>query len=199
MDLAAPLKTEVLRPLVTLIVPGTLAVGPYVFVLGAFVPAQWRFSTAHPQAFAGLIVLSIIAAGFILDDTGSILERSAIDPLVQRRRPNHTMQWKAYLQLQLKDELVAQRHLRSQLTQLKFELGMGQALVVFWGGLGWLQRLFQVWSGCAFAIVTLFLLGSAVLFFLAACMTEGVLSETRELILAAIEAGPKGIPPPPKS
>lgn len=193
MDLTAPFKTEVLRPVTTLIVPGTIAVGPFVLILGDYVPAIANFWNDHPSAFSVLIVLAILAAGFIIDDLGAEIEVLAWDRLLCKNDKSHNKNWSEYLKLQLNDELVGQRYLRTKFTQLKFELAMGPSLVIFWAGLLWLQVLHKMWSAIGFALVTLLLFMGAGYLLWESWRTAQVLSKTRKLILEAVATGPKGI------
>ena len=194
MDLTAPFKTEVLRPITTLIVPGTIAVGPFVLILEDYVAPVARFMAEHASAFAVLLVISVLAAGFIIDDLGAAIESRIWDPLLEKRDPSHTRNWHAYLKLQINDELVGQRYLRTKVTQLKFELAMAPALMIFWIGLAWLQVIHGLWSRLGFVVVTLLILAGAGYLLWESFKTARVLSRTRALILEAITEGPKGIP-----
>jgi hypothetical protein len=193
MDLAEPLKTEVLRPLATLVVPGTIAVGPFVLVLGSYVPAVKDFWAQHPNASAVLLAMCVVAAGYLMDEISTSVEAHIFDKKLDVDKPGHKQVWNAYLQLQLNDELVGQRYLRLKVTQLKFELAMSPALLIFLLGLLWLQFLHVPWSWWGFMLVAVAIFcGSAYLLW-EAWQTAGILSDTRTLILKAIEQGPKGI------
>jgi len=192
MDLAEPFKPEVLRPVTTLIVPGTIAVGPFVLVLADYVPAVATFWTEHPSAFAVLMVLTVLAAGFIIDDFGAMIEARVWDRLLGRDE-SHWKNWEDYLKLELKDELIGHRYLRTKLTQMKFELAMAPALIFCWSGLLWLQVVHGMWSRSGFVFITLLLFLGAVYLLWESWKTSKVLSKTRALILQAIREGPKGI------
>jgi hypothetical protein len=185
MDLSAPFKPEVLRPMVTLVVPGTIAVGPFVLILGEYVEAVATFWQQHPKAFTAILVLVVLAAGYILDDIGTFFEKYIIDKRLRGSGSDHAAQWKSYLKLRLQDEIIGQRYLRNKYTQLKFELSLAHSLVAFWIGLAWLQCLQPIWSSTGFVLASLFILGSSVLSFVAAIFTAKLLGETRALILEA--------------
>lgn len=193
MDLAAPLRPEVLRPVVTLVVPGTIASGPFVLLLGSYVSPVAEFWGLHTSAFTVLLVLTVLAAGFILDDTGTVVEKFWIDKWLENRRSTHRSDWNDYLKLQLEDEIVGQRYLRNKFTQLKFELSMCQSLFVFWLGLFWLQIRVGIWSSIGFVLASALLVVGAIGFLFASRLTACVLSETRALILEAVKEGPKGV------
>jgi hypothetical protein len=196
MDLAEPFKNEVLRPITTLVVPGTIAVGPFVLVLGDYVPSVEVFWTQHPNAFTVLLVLSVLAAGYVVDEISTRIESKIWDPMIEKRKRGHLREWREYLKLQLNDELIGQRYLRLKVTELKFELAMAPSLIIFWLGLLWLQVLHRIWSPGGLVVVTgIIFLGSLYLLW-ESWQTAKLLSDTRTIILEAINAfpsGPKGI------
>jgi len=192
MDLAAPFKKEVLRPFITLLVPGAIATGPFVLILGDYVPSVAKFWVEHVYPFTALLIISVLAAGFIIDDIGANIEAHVWDTIIGRRDQQHKANWEAYLKLQMQDELIGQRYLDDKVIQLKFELAMATALVIFWVGLAWLQVLHKIWSGTGFSLVTGFLLVGVAYLLWESWQTANLLSKTRAWILKAIEDGPKG-------
>lgn len=192
MDLTAPLKTEVIRPLVTLVVPGAIAIGPFVLLLGDYVQSVAKFWTEHPSASSALIILAVLAAGFIIEDIGTLVE-TGWDARLRKSDPQNDEIWRKYLQLELKDELIGQRYLRTRVTVLKFELAMASALVVFWVGLFWLQAKQPVWSCSTFVFISIFIFVGAGSLLWGSWKTRGLLAWTQKLIVEAIEKGPKGI------
>ncbi len=198
MDLEAPLKPEVLRPLITLVVPGTIATGPFVLVTGHYVPAVEAFWTIHPTAFSVLLGLMILTVGFVIDDVATNIEAKCWDPLIAKHDKAHLDNWKRYLKLQLSGEIVGHRYLRTKLTQMKFELAMPPALVISWTGLLWLNHLFAFWSACVMTFVSLSTFTAAAYLLWESWQTAGLLSSTRALILSAIDDGVKGLPASPR-
>ena len=196
MDLEAPLKPEVLRPLITLVVPGTIAIGPFVLITGHYVPAVERFWTQHATAFSVLVALAILATGFVIDDFGTHIEVEWWDPQISSNHPDHDTNWNRYLKLQLKDELIAQRYLRLKLTQMKFELAMAIALPISWTGLLWLNCIFRFWFGTTMGFITIGFVTATTLLLRESLITARLLSRTRALILNAIDDGVKGISGP---
>jgi len=194
MDVAAPFKSEVLRPLITLVFPGTIALGPFVLLLGHYVSPVPQFWLQHPHAFALLLGMSVLAAGFIIDNVGSTVERywwdRRIDTATEKK---HMENWCAYLKLQMQDEIVAQRYIRQKVTQLKFELAMPPALAIFWLGLLWLQLTQGIWSTVGFILATVPIWAGCAYLLWESGKTANVLSETRALLLEAIDEGLKGI------
>ncbi len=193
MDMTAPFKTEVLRPIITLVAPGIIACGPFALILGHYVPAVKEFWTVHPNAFAVLLGLVVLAVGFVIEDIGSFVESHVWDSILAKRNPAHLKDWKRYLKLQLNDELVGQRYLRTKLVQLKFELAMSPALLVFWIGLMWLNGIHQFWACVATILVSLTVFVGVAYLLYESWKTAGVLSETRAFIPEAVDEGVKGI------
>jgi hypothetical protein len=193
VDLAAPFKPEVLRPFISVVVPGLIAVSPYVLLLGYYVTPVQTFWGAHSHAFAGLLAAAVLAVGFILSDFGELIEVHLWDRKLKTIDQKHEEKWERYLQLQLDDELIGQRFLRTKLTQYKFELAMVPALVWFWSGLLWLQIVQPIWSPSGFSLFSVALGLGTVYLLWESWNTAKSLANARTWILNAILSGPKGI------
>lgn len=74
MDLTSAFKSEVYRPLVTLVVPGATALAPYVILLRERQPALRQFWNDHTTAAFVVIALAAIAVGRFLETAGSRIE-----------------------------------------------------------------------------------------------------------------------------
>lgn len=158
MDLASALKTEILRPLTTLIIPGALAVSPYVALLWIRHPTLARFADSHPTLSGTLLVLLTLAAGHLLEDAGSALERHW-DARRERDNPGHReARWLPYLQLRIPEDRVGQRYLRTLLVRMKFELSLFWALLAFLPGFWMVRMQVGFWSTGLTAAFTGFLL-----------------------------------------
>jgi hypothetical protein len=198
MDLDAPFKPETLRPFISIVVPGLIALSPFVLLLGVYVPSVETFRTVHSEAFAILVAIGVLAAGFVISDFGELIEVHWWDARLSRLDPDHTAKWNRYLKLRLNDELIAQRFLRTKLTQFKFELAMTPALVTSWCGLFWLQAVRPIWSWKGFLLFSVanWLLAAYLLW--ESWSTAEALASIRGHILDAIDEGPKGIAPAEK-
>ncbi len=109
MEITPAFKSEVFRPLVTIIIPGAFSIAPYIILTGYYIPKTFDFWDAHPAAVVGIVLVATIAADLILDDLGSHIETKYWDERLERVEPGHKERWKDYLALELKDELIAQR------------------------------------------------------------------------------------------
>jgi hypothetical protein len=164
VEIASPLKPETFRPFATLVIPGTAATAPYIAGLAYRSPAIRAFVQDHELIFGTLCLLVVVAAGFVLEDVGSRIEKRAWLPL--QGDANEEGIWWEYLRTAFIHEPVGQRYLRTIVLRLKFELSFGLSLIPMWLGFLWLNRQVEVIPGslwCAFSILT-FLLCAVLLF-----------------------------------
>jgi hypothetical protein len=185
MDLTSAFKSEIFRPLVPVVVPGFVAIAPFVIVAGHYIPAIPKFWNDHDSAFVAVFSVIVLAVGLILEGLGAFIESGILDGTLGKDNPDHAAEWDEYLQLRLKDEMIAQRYLRTVLVHLKFELSMIPALALLLVGLLWIDNIYRVWSDEA----TLWIIGivAALIWYLAWQSTQsaGTLARTRRLILSA--------------
>jgi hypothetical protein len=145
MDLESTLKDEYLRPIATTLVPGSIALGPFVLLLKNNVPAVETFIHDYPAAFVTAFVVFVIAAGLILEDLGAQIEVNCFDKPMRKKDTRCKERWEQYLRLTLNDSLIGQQYLKTVLVRFKFELSMIPALVLFVGGIVWLQYDSPFW------------------------------------------------------
>jgi len=123
MDFISAFKSELFRPLVTLLIPGVIAGGPYFVLVGQLVPPLRAFGSRHPSVATAIVIATITAIGLVLENWGSRVE-TFWDDCLARKDATHKSTWDRYLQLRLKDEIIGQRYLRTFLVRMKFELAM---------------------------------------------------------------------------
>jgi hypothetical protein len=125
-EILGTLKSELLRPLSTLILPGAVAISPYFALLRALVPGFAEVVTANRAEAILVTTAGCLFVGLILEDAGSERE-SAWDDAAgdELRRP-----WNDYLRLAFKTEPIGHKYIRSVLLRMKFELGSLMALRV---------------------------------------------------------------------
>jgi len=148
MDLTSPLKPDVFRVVMVILLPGLLATFPWLAWF--FWPALLEVGYWQSGGIvAGLFVLAIaLIAGMVLEDVGADVEVRIIDPYVCREKgvdPSlFDQQWNDYLFSPSAERYVAHRYLKAMVTRFKFELSMlpacisvGVALVIaFFQGVG---------------------------------------------------------------
>lgn len=185
MDFSSAVKSDALRPVATIVAPGAVAVTPYIVVLGHYVPVVSRFWTEHETAFAFVVALTILIVGFLLEELGALIE-VVWDERLSRRYDFHSVVWRVYLQLRLKDEVIGQRYLREILTRMKFELSMAPALLACTAGLNWGNAIYDTWSRCTITVLSLILLALAGFFLWESYQSAELLSRTRRAIVDAM-------------
>lgn len=186
MDFISAFKSELFRPLATLVVPGGVAISPYVLVAAYYFPGVISFWQDHSSAFVAILVICIVAAGLIVEDLGAFIERDFWDSKLAKANEDHSDHWEQYLKLRLNDEIVGQRYLRTILTRMKFELAMVPAFFFFWCGLLWLNRLYDLWRLSRFALLSGVILILTVYLLLESYRSASVMSTTRTLIVQAV-------------
>jgi hypothetical protein len=186
VDFISAFKSELFRPLATLVVPGSITIGPYVLVAAYYFPGVVSFWRDHPSAFVAILVICIVAVGLIVEDLGAFIERDFWDSKLARENEDHSDYWEQYLKLRLNDEIVGQRYLRTILTRMKFELAMVPAFFFFWCGLLWLNRLYDLWRPSRFALLSGVILIVTIYLLLESYRSASVMSVTRALIVQAV-------------
>ncbi len=162
MDPVSGLKAEVLRPLVAVLIPGLFASAPYVAI------ACLRYSTVERilgSPLGGFLICLVVGifVGMIMENLGSRLEHEIWSPKIKKLEPwkvstpELDLQWRQYLQLNIKDEIVGQRYLKTILTRLKFELAMVPSIFCFAIGV----VIYDLYTGTEKCIVVLAVLGIA--------------------------------------
>jgi hypothetical protein len=74
MDVTSAFKSEIFRPLTTVVIPGAVAIGPYVILVGYYAPITFKFWDDHSAAVVATIVVAAIAVGLVLDNIGTHIE-----------------------------------------------------------------------------------------------------------------------------
>lgn len=129
--------SEVFRPLVTLLIPGAIAVSTW------FVGLLWHFAALrtlvrdnHTEV-AFVLLLAMIFAGLVVEDIGARFE-SFLDSRRDAQDGKHLDNWYAYLRTAFKADPIGRRYLRTLVLRLKFELGIAFAMISAGLGLLWL-------------------------------------------------------------
>jgi len=167
MDLISAFKSELFRPLATIIAPGTIAITPWIFIFlnqNSFIVL---YIEDYSIASAFIFIILVTVAGFILENVGARIE-STWDKLLASSNSNHENEWNQYLQLKVKDEIVGQRYLRTIVTRMKFELAISPALISCLVGILALNINLKLWRcetmiivAAVFSFVSLYMLYEA--------------------------------------
>lgn len=154
-DSLKDLRFDINRIVFQLLIPGIFAVLPFfVLFLTKCNEVKIYFKQSELMCFAALFVLSI-AAGLILEDIGSLIEKCVWDRINKRRYPEAEDEWERYLKLDLPVDvpLIAERYLRTIVVRMKFELSFSVALFVMIIGIILLRiQTGFISSKCSFCI-----------------------------------------------
>jgi hypothetical protein len=186
VDLISGFKSELFRPLVTLVVPGAVALAPHILVTGYYFPQVPLFWNEHPSAFVAIVVIAVIATGLILENIGGRIE-AGWDRCLNRHGSGHIDKWTKYLRLKVESEFIGQRYLRTVLVRLKFELAMLPALVFFAGGLIWLQSLDSLFTPSRFMVVVAIIVVLLSYLVYESYKSAKTLGESRDSVLQGVE------------
>jgi hypothetical protein len=185
MNIESSLKDDIFRPLATTIVPGALAVSPYIAIAAVYVPHIVQFWHDYTNAFAAIVGILTIAAGLICEDIGSELEVNWIDRRMKKSDPEFHARWQQYLQLTPADNLVAKKYLKTLLLRFKFELAMIPALSSLLVGLNWLNVIHSYLRWSHLFWLDTAILNGALLMCYEVCQGAKLLDTVRAGILAS--------------
>jgi hypothetical protein len=187
MDLLDAFKSEVFKPLATLVVPGAVAVSPYLVLAVHENPDFTAFWTEHPNYVAGMVAIAALAAGFILEDLGSRLESGVWDELIEMRTGVHAIDWHRYMAKEYEKDRqpVGQDFLLTMLTRLKFELSFAFAIVIAWIGVTLMEFIFtpRPWKFSSFVLCSFIVLVGAACLFVESYGSAWALAEVRHMLV----------------
>jgi len=188
MDVTNLFKREILRPFLTLAVPGSTATAPSLLVVFYYYPNLFVFWEKHSGFMLTLFILLAMGVGVILDNFSARIEKVFWDDLLDKKHVKdpestrqHSLEWKAYLGLEYNEKSIAENYLETILLKLKFELGLGFGLFFGWSGLLWYQVIADEWVYWKFCITSLFLL--VIYLFFESYSSSDVLGDIRHSIL----------------
>lgn len=173
------------RSLLTVLIPGLIAIAPWLLMLVQHTDATLGFGEYTTLANA-LVFASAAVAGSFFEAQGSKLEVTW--DTEREDEFNVTENWLVYLSREFDREPVAYRYLSRLVTALYAELAMMFAAPLFLGGAAVLASLRFPDGWLLFAIVGLVaVVASGCYFHRAARLTHKVLCETRRDVNARLE------------
>lgn len=138
MNFFAALQSEVFRPLVTLLIPGALAVSSWLVGL------CWKFpnfqNTLEVHTTESYIVMFFVttAIGIIIEDFGAKIEIRFDEAANKRTDGRFYQEWYAYLRTAFVCDPIGRGYARSLVLRMKFQLGILLGSSVAGAGLLWL-------------------------------------------------------------
>lgn len=184
MDPTSAVRTDTLPAVATVLVPGAVASGAYIWFGILSVPEVGSFLQTREILTTVVLILLWVGIGFVVESTGSYVEVHLID----RRRADHDKMvktWWQYLRLAWINEPVGQRYLRKLLVGFKFELNMFTASVFAIPGVLLLKCGDHVASRTFYGLFVGFVV-AACLFFYFAKDTASVLATVRKELARGI-------------
>jgi hypothetical protein len=184
--------SEVFRPLVTLLIPGAIAISTW------FVGFLWRFPdlrrlvSNNPGEAVLLLVLAMTFAGLTLEDMGARVE-TWLDTNKNKQDGKHLANWYAYLRTAFVADPIGRRYIRTLVLRLKFELGTVFAMSSAGTGVLWLWYLGLNCTSVFVTELACVLFGAGLLW--EAWSTHDTLAKNRANLLEEIRI----VPPPPNT
>ena len=191
MDFATGLRSEIFRPIVTLVLPGIIAAAPFVVLAVQYYPRLWDFISTESATAVFLGFILAIGFGLISHDLGTNIERAWIDKILEKKDSEYMDDWYRYLRCTFDNSSppVGQKYIHDLLLYLWFELNLAVALAIGWIGTLLLQFLSPVLSPSTFKIITAISVLVIAYLLWEAYNTGKILARVRKELL-------KGIAPP---
>jgi len=168
MDMTSVVKNEVFRPLVTIVIPGAIAIFPFVLFVNGHFPALAVYRDTHEPVYFTVVALLTLCAGMLMGDLGTYVE-DWFDKLLAHRYPKALEQWYAYLRQDTSAQTIGHGYLRAALLYLRFELTLGLALLPFYFGMflvnhqtSWFSVGFMIGLGIGLLMLGLLLILEAI-------------------------------------
>jgi hypothetical protein len=183
MNAADLFKREIFRPFVTLLIPGAVAIIPYILILLHYHSELLDFWNKNSGSILTLLLLFAVAVGLIIEDLGAWIESSVLDKILKKKNSNHMVDWDEYLKLSFEKEPIGQQYLDTIVLRMKFELGFGIALIIFFAGLLWYNIINGFCSWISFLIMTFFIVILCAYLFRESYDSAKTLGKTRSLLI----------------
>jgi len=157
MNMTSIFEREVFRPIAITLVPGTIALTPFIFLFHNYFPNVYKILSNQPTITGLLLILISIAVGLILEDVGSLIE--VIIWYFVKESDDDDNNWYKYLRVAFKSEPIGNKYIGNIVLRMKFENSFAPALVLLCCGIVWLRILDQIKSSCltAWLVLVLFL------------------------------------------
>jgi hypothetical protein len=147
MNFFAAFQSEVFRPLVTLLIPGALAISSWLVALCWRFPKLREAIAAHSTESYLTLFLVVTAVGIIIEDFGAKIEICFDTEANKKTDDKFDKEWFAYLATAFVADPIGRGYARTLVLRLKFQLGIMLASMVTGVGIGWLLWLGLPWSG----------------------------------------------------
>ena len=186
MDITNTFKSEVFKPVVITLIPGGLAILPYVLCIYLSSDALKEFFELHQLAIAVTYVLCAIAIGMIIEDFGSRVEVLYDKIIDGKAGSTHNADWDKFLKTSFDPQPIGLAYVEIVVMRFKFELSFSISLIIAIIGFAILNHSHNIVSGGIqfYIILTTVLLVSYLLY--EAYSAAKLLGRTRALLLQGI-------------
>lgn len=145
MDPLGAFKSEVFRPIASIVLPGMLSISTFAIVLGNSIAEVRELYDEQALVFFILLFGASTIAGMLLENIGSSIERGIDTCMDNEYLPGAGAVWSAYLACACSDSY-ARKYLGTLVTRMKFINSMMPATVLFMVGLLALNLQVGRWS-----------------------------------------------------
>src|SRR5258708_14523274 len=187
MNFFSAFQVEVFRPIVTLLIPGAIAISSWVVALFLQFPALKELAERNQTQATWVLLAVMTGVGFFIENRGASMEvrwDKEADGADPRNPGAHTKKWYEYLRTAFIAEPCGRRYYRNVTLRFKFELGMIAAPICSAAGVIWLLFL---GLHCISAIVLITLAVSIAVFeYYDARDTHTLLAQIRSELLGEI-------------
>lgn len=187
MDLISAFKSELFRPLTTIVVPGSFVAAPWWLVAMARHSDLADLVFDNPNAFVVIFLVIATAIGFLLENIGARIE-GCWDRKLNDGENRHIEKWNGYLQLETKDEIVGQRYLQTIVTRMKFELAFAPALILASLGMLEFNRIMPTWDWTSFLCWFVFAMGLSAYLLYESFTSADTAAKARDQVIAGVAA-----------
>lgn len=186
MDPTTAIRTDTLPAVATLVVPGAVASGAYIWLAMSSLPETASFLAQRDVLTTVLLIVFWIAVGFFIESVGSYVEVYLID---SRRKDHDKMMktWWEYLRLAWTNEPIGVRYMRRLLVSFKFELNMLAASFFAIPGVLMLGYGHHVSRPTFYGLVVLLVVAVGVFWFFAKDTAQVLANVRRELTKGVIK------------
>ncbi len=154
MDPTNAFKTEVFRPIASIMLPGMLAIGPWSIFLANAIPEVEKFGANNSILYFALIAGASTITGMLLENIGSSIERGIDQCMDVEYARGATAVWTAYLGLSCVDSY-GRKYLGSLVTRMKFINSLIPAVFIFETGIWALHFQLHRWNTNTLVITTI--------------------------------------------
>jgi len=184
MNFFSAFQSEVFRPLVTLIIPGAIALSSWLVGLFWHYPKLLALVSQNHSETGWILVLTTICAGTVLEEFGTHLESTFDERADKKTNGQHMANWYAYLRSAFLSDPIGRRYVRSVVLRLKFQFGVFFGSISAALGILW---LFYLGMPCRLGLVLLLIsLAFGCWALLESISTHELLAENRAELLKEI-------------